>query len=432
MADAPPNGANGSERLDSWKAIAAYLQRDERTAQRWERELGLPVRRVPGRRGRSVFAFTSEIDQWLKTTQPGAPSVAPPPPVRPARSLWAAAAVILVLLASLGIWQVTQRSADASPLRMEFTPAGLVARDAAGVERWRYPFGTGARAEVVYGHPASVELRLASTGIMGAAGLIVNTADDTVSSGELVWLTPGGELQRKFTFEDRFMFGAGEYGSPWGITDFREDDKGRTGRVAVAAHHYTWWPSMVTVLDGMWQRRGTFVNAGWIERVHWMSPDRLLVAGFSNPVDGGVVAILDANALDGQSPDTGDAQYRCATCGSGSPLRYVVMPRTEINRVTQSRFNRARVQILPDRIIARTVEKMTSEEDVADAVYEFTPSLDMISASFSTRYWELHRQLEMEGKLDHTREQCPDRNGPREIKVWEPATGWRTVKLGSV
>ena len=39
-----------TDRLDSWKAIAEYLQRTERTVRRWEQELGLPVRRVSGER----------------------------------------------------------------------------------------------------------------------------------------------------------------------------------------------------------------------------------------------------------------------------------------------------------------------------------------------------------------------------------------------
>jgi hypothetical protein len=39
---------NGNgERLDSWKAIAAYLGRDVGTVRRWERTRGLPVKRVP-------------------------------------------------------------------------------------------------------------------------------------------------------------------------------------------------------------------------------------------------------------------------------------------------------------------------------------------------------------------------------------------------
>lgn len=51
------------ERLNSWKEIAAYLERDERTVKRWEKTRNLPVRRLPGGPSR-VFAFRSEIDTW--------------------------------------------------------------------------------------------------------------------------------------------------------------------------------------------------------------------------------------------------------------------------------------------------------------------------------------------------------------------------------
>lgn len=51
------------ERLDSWKEIAAYLRRDERTVRRWEKE-GLPVRRKVHKKQASVFAYRAEIDAW--------------------------------------------------------------------------------------------------------------------------------------------------------------------------------------------------------------------------------------------------------------------------------------------------------------------------------------------------------------------------------
>ena len=53
------------ERLDSWKEIASYLKRDRRTAQRWERERGLPVHRIPGYKRSAVFAFVEELELWL-------------------------------------------------------------------------------------------------------------------------------------------------------------------------------------------------------------------------------------------------------------------------------------------------------------------------------------------------------------------------------
>lgn len=53
--------------LQSWKDISRYLERDIRTCHRWEGELGLPVHRVDEKSLRSkVFAYKSEIDQWLR------------------------------------------------------------------------------------------------------------------------------------------------------------------------------------------------------------------------------------------------------------------------------------------------------------------------------------------------------------------------------
>ena len=53
--------------LKSWKDISAYLKVGISTAQRWERDYGLPVRRPSGKSGTAVVAFSNEIDWWLKT-----------------------------------------------------------------------------------------------------------------------------------------------------------------------------------------------------------------------------------------------------------------------------------------------------------------------------------------------------------------------------
>ena len=55
------------ERLDSWKAIAAYLKRDVTTVQRWERRESMPVHRhLHDKRG-SVYALASELDAWRES-----------------------------------------------------------------------------------------------------------------------------------------------------------------------------------------------------------------------------------------------------------------------------------------------------------------------------------------------------------------------------
>ena len=53
-----------SSRLTSWKEIAQYLQKGVRTVQRWEQFMGLPVRRLNGRK---VLAFSDEIDVWMRS-----------------------------------------------------------------------------------------------------------------------------------------------------------------------------------------------------------------------------------------------------------------------------------------------------------------------------------------------------------------------------
>jgi TolB-like protein len=61
-------GASGNEDvLDSWKQIAAYLHRDVRTIQRWERTRGLPVHRWPGGEKPAVYALRTEIDAWRRS-----------------------------------------------------------------------------------------------------------------------------------------------------------------------------------------------------------------------------------------------------------------------------------------------------------------------------------------------------------------------------
>lgn len=53
------------EVLNSWKEVATYMGRGVRTVQRWEQELGLPVRRPRGKSRSAVIAFKRELDQWL-------------------------------------------------------------------------------------------------------------------------------------------------------------------------------------------------------------------------------------------------------------------------------------------------------------------------------------------------------------------------------
>ncbi len=60
---------NLADRLDSWKEIAAYLRRDVRTVQRWEKKEGLPVYRHLHDKLGSIYAYRNELAEWFKARQ---------------------------------------------------------------------------------------------------------------------------------------------------------------------------------------------------------------------------------------------------------------------------------------------------------------------------------------------------------------------------
>jgi TolB-like protein/cytochrome c-type biogenesis protein CcmH/NrfG len=72
-SEAPLNSGESrlnDRKLDSWKEIADYLDREVRTVQRWEKTEGLPVHRHEHQKKSTVYAYTSELDEWRKNRQP--------------------------------------------------------------------------------------------------------------------------------------------------------------------------------------------------------------------------------------------------------------------------------------------------------------------------------------------------------------------------
>jgi len=91
-SDTPPSVSPPEDRLDSWKEIAAYLNRDVTTVQRWEKREGMPVHRHLHDRMGSVYASRAELDAWarsrnLRVAQDnGNDAPSPDPPAAPPRS----------------------------------------------------------------------------------------------------------------------------------------------------------------------------------------------------------------------------------------------------------------------------------------------------------------------------------------------------------
>ncbi len=121
--NAPATGPFASDRLDSWKEIARYLNRYVRTVQRWEEAGGLPVyRHAQGRvKGSAVYAYKSEIDAWLRQHPPPymESELRPYPKVRRSfrRAVWVVVAVLILMAAGFAVWRFVRPGPSTPPLR---------------------------------------------------------------------------------------------------------------------------------------------------------------------------------------------------------------------------------------------------------------------------------------------------------------------------
>ena len=118
--DTPPSERPPEDRLDSWKEIASYLNRDVTTVQRWEKREGMPVHRHLHDRLGSVYASRSELDTWTRSRNPQAaqdngndtasPDPLPPPPPSPSisrptnRIVLLLVAIVVVLATGAILW----------------------------------------------------------------------------------------------------------------------------------------------------------------------------------------------------------------------------------------------------------------------------------------------------------------------------------------
>src|ERR1700753_4044511 len=62
-------GEQLGRRLDSWKEIASWFNRSEKTVRRWEEREGMPVHRQLHNKRGSVYAYPNELRSWWESRQ---------------------------------------------------------------------------------------------------------------------------------------------------------------------------------------------------------------------------------------------------------------------------------------------------------------------------------------------------------------------------
>jgi hypothetical protein len=410
-------------RLTSWKEIASYVGRDVRTVLRWHKDRGLPVHRVPGGKGRSVFAFTDELDAWLQggrrkedsSPAGGSPAFGP----RRWRPIWIAAAVAiaLIVVAVLG----ATRERDRAIALVAVRAGALAAFNERGDELWAVPLPDSQAAQLV-GPRGPVFVDLDGDGnrdVLAALRLHPSQPRDILYA-----VDADGAVRWTRRLEDRLTFRSGQYGPPWVTEDLLAYGSGSDLRIAWAIHHTMWWPSMIAAFDARGTLVDRFVHGGWVTALE-ASRDggHLLAAGVSNRHDAAMLTVLDGRSPGGAPPEPEDSPFACVDCPRRLPAKYFVIPRSELSRVAGRALLRQMIEIAPDGTIVLRIPQ-NPHKSAAEAIYEFSSGFDLLRASLGDVYWDWHNALASAGKVDHEAERCSERAGLW-IRVWDEPNGWR-------
>jgi hypothetical protein len=454
---------SSSDRLESWKEIACFINRDKRTAMRWAKELAMPVGRFPGGKQGRVFASRTEITEWMRThPKPEVESpfdivssppqknltqeIASPPSQREhARKewVWPGAAAVLATLV-LGVVLVSSSRTilrPKLPAQVKFTENGFNVFDGAGHELWSHSYSRNLD-ETIFSHSESME-NLVRVGDFRGDGdrevLVVvpqrigaNPGD--LSKVEVDFFSSRGKLLWSYVPQETFQFGEHTLQGPWNIFDVFVSDQTPKKTIWAVAAHSLWGNSFVVQLDPETGSESVrFVNTGVIYRLNELKTSQgtfLLAAGFNNEYDSGSLAIINENKPFAASPQTPGTRHFCVTCQAGSPDYYFVFPRTEINQMEKAPEDSVRRVTVTNGGIE--VYKFELEPDKGSAtIYSFRsqPTIEPVSLRYDSRYDMLHRELSAQKKLDHSLEDCPERLHPKPVRVWTPAGGWTELNF---
>ena len=445
------------ERLASWKEIAAFLGRDVTTVQRWERELGLPIRRADGRKGHSVYAYPEEINRWLerrsvaangqsfeKVPEKGNGNGTAKPlnllkqtAIRPSHLHRAAPVVLVVssviLVCAVAVY-IVRATRPPQIARLAFTDTGLAAWDASPKLLWAYDFGErlgiNPSTEVF---PPIVRTRWTENApeeILVVPPLAIS--DQDLSTDTLYSFSTGGKLLWSHRFDDRLSFAGTVYGPRWlfGALMTISDDPNPS--IWCAVREFPWFPSVVLEMDKNGHPLARFVNAGHIIGLfHIRNHDGsfVLASGINNEYGSAMLAVLREESPSGSSPQTPGSHYSCDDCPEGQPYRYFVFPRSELNRASTYGYNQTWNVLVDKSEIHVMVDELAGTGTPDWESYNFTAGLQPVSVEVSDHYWVDHRQFYAQGKIKHSVEDCPERTQPHTIREWDPENGWREFKV---
>lgn len=460
-------GNTSNELLRSWKDIASYLGVTERTARRWQRERGLPVRKEIGGRRSTVFAYRREIDEWLvregnpesargdgktgggataaaetagslQDTVPGTSAVQQAPSALRFVSQRARPMIVMALVtAGLGgaFLRLALPSEDLA--KVDLSGTQLIGRDAVGKAIWRMSLpGPVKPIEAVLdqlGRPLSNTVHVADLNGDGTVEALVLASYQVPEAAstpdqELLHVSHKGRLVWRWKPKIIVRQGETEFGGPWVFHAVKLRPKEGGGHeVWVVLNHPRWRPGLVLTLDDKGSETLRFLNSGHIYALAFWSHEGVpyvMAGGVNNEYAAASLAILGVDAPPASSPQTQGSDFDGRATAASHPLAYFLIAPLDVN-LAEEPFNRVdSISVEAEGLLVQTHESQR-----ASAYYRFSSPFNPVGVTFDNTFVVEHLRLERGGLLSHPARLCPHLNRGNRIRAFRAPDGWREIPI---
>jgi hypothetical protein len=423
--------------LTSWKEISAHLGRDVRTCLRWEKKYGLPIHRLdPDSEKSRVFAFKSELDDWLHQSKTGRPHVHRAEG-RSTRRLLFLSALFLVIGATAVALFFLFRGKFSPDIPADFAIKGseLAILDDSGKVLWRYDTGL----ENLCGEDTyrlhfqfKRSYRVAQLPYLlikdlnhdGRREVLFSLqTQDEMGEGRALCFDCKGRLLWQFRAGRQMKCGDKTYSGDYRIHGLFAKDLDGDGylEIVVVSVHRPSWPCQLALLDARGNLKGEYWNAGYFNDMAFVDLDRdgvkEIVAGGNNNEHGrGCLAVFDPQSIFGGSPQESFA-FRCSEVKPGSELIYVLLPRTDVDLVENYPVDAVNtIDILDDR-------RIQAKTSLMDIYYQFGFSFSEKEVILSHAFIQAHEKARLEGKIQSQLNSEYEHDLIRGIRFWN-GSGW--------
>lgn len=394
--------------LSSWKEIAGFLGVSVRTAQGWERDRALPIRRLPGPRGR-VSVSVAALEDWKHAAPVPAPTPAAVPTTVLASRPWrwrllALLGAVVVFVAGGAAFR--DHALRAIPASFRVEPESFVVLNDRGQELWRKKIpGLDAARYAGLDQPFVWFGDLDGDGTTTVVFLPLLTGDNG-RAGPLVCYTASGVERWRYLPSRAVRTRHEEFSPPFFIMSFVVAPLARDGgaRVVVTSRHHLYYPFQTALLrpDGRVLRE--YWHAGYfrtpiVADVDGDGRPEIVLGGISNGSRVATLVVLDPDTFTGASAEE-NQDYQLLGFSRGVEKARILFPRTCMSTVLAEPFNFVTGLFVEQEGIAVGIAERAST-DRPVVYYHLDRQLQLRHVEASTEFEREHAQLHTAGTLDH-------------------------------